>query len=161
MSLRLRLLTKADSASLSNLLLSASVDYCKYFRPFSFDVTQINQNLSHAVKDKYFGLEIHFSGSHSRLVGFCMLRGIDEGYPDPMFGVFVSEEFRNKGFGKLCLLYCEVYCKINSYTRLLLKVHPGNKAALSAYTSLGFSPLNSSIIESQIIMVKNLRSSND
>src|SRR4051812_32296255 len=91
-----RQLTKADADSLSRLLESAPPEYAQHFHPFSFDRNSIQDVISRAKKDVLSCVEIN-DEDHVELVGFYMLRGFDEGYPAPMYGVFIGYDHRDRG----------------------------------------------------------------
>jgi L-amino acid N-acyltransferase YncA len=67
-----------------------------------------------------------------------MLRGLDQGYDIPSYGVMISQKHSNKGFGKLTLYHAIAYCKLNGIKILMLKVHPDNLYAKKMYLDLGF-----------------------
>ena len=138
-----KLLDGSDAELLSNLLLASPFDYARYFHPFDFHVSAVSSKLDSAIDDKYFGMVLENSSSNrSELVGFYMLRGMDEGYLDPMYGVFIDQHWQNKGIARLSLCHAECFCKINLYKRLLLKVHSRNHKAKSLYESFGFKAIS-------------------
>jgi RimJ/RimL family protein N-acetyltransferase len=135
-----RTLDSSDADNISKLLLGSSSDYSKHFDPFDFRAPFIRKKLESAIKDRYFGMQLESSDSNdTNLVGFYMLRGMDEGYHDPMYGVFISEYWNSKGIARLSLFHAECFCKLNSYKRLLLKVKSDNYKALTLYQSCGFN----------------------
>lgn len=152
-----RPLTGSDAKNISSLLMASSLDYVRYFQPFNFDVTAVASKLDGTSIDKYFGIIVQESNSDgSELVGFYMLRGMDEGYSDPMYGVFIAQHWQNKGIGRLSLCHAECFCKMNSYKRLLLKVHSANCKAKGLYDSFGFKAVNDDTKSLNILMSKNL-----
>lgn len=152
-----RILNNSDAQPLSNLLLNSSSEYIKLFHPFDFKALSIQKIIENSFKDKFFGIEIKSDMSKSKeLVGFYMLRGMDEGYTEPMYGVFVDQEWRGKGIAKLSLYHAECFCKINSYKRLLLKVHPNNYLAKKLYESIGFQFLREEIKINNVVLYKDI-----
>lgn len=121
------------AGELSYLLLNSKKDYSKHFIPFPFDQKSIESVLCNAIKDKFYGVFV--SGT---LVGFYMLRGFDEGYSIPSYGVWISEQFSNKGLSTLTLQHAISFCKINSIKKIMLKVHPDNLTAKHIYEKNGF-----------------------
>ena len=92
-----RILNNLDAQSLSNLLLNSSSEYIKYFHPFDFQSLSIQEILDSAINDKFFGIELKQDSSESdKLIGFYMLRGMDEGYAEPMYCVFITQELQDK-----------------------------------------------------------------
>ena len=67
-----------------------------------------------------------------------MLRGFDEGYQRPSFGVYIDQQYANKGLSKLALDYCISWCRLHDTPALMLKVHPDNLFAIRAYQKAGF-----------------------
>ena len=152
-----RPLKVSDSEHVSNLLLNSSFDYVRYFHPFDSDVLSIRNQLDAATNDKYFGIELDDLGLNGpNLVGFYMLRGLDEGYLDPMYGVFIAQHWCNMGIARLSLYHAECFCKINSYKRLLLKVNIANYKAKSLYKSFGFKADREDAKNGNIVLIKNL-----
>jgi ribosomal protein S18 acetylase RimI-like enzyme len=144
-----------DAAALSALLKSSPADYVKHFTPFSFDVEALEKLISSARKDRLIGIEVQ-TGQEAELVGFYMLRGLDEGYSAPMYGVFVAYKFRNKGVARLTLVHAETSCRLNQIDRLMLKVHPANTHAKKLYEAYGFAVLKEDPLNKNIIMEKSL-----
>jgi RimJ/RimL family protein N-acetyltransferase len=126
-------LTKDDATSLSILLRSADKEYSKYFTPFSFDIESINNILNKAIKNVYFGIYVE-----TDLAGFYMLRGFDEGFETPSYGVWISPDFSRIGLAALTLRHCIAVCKLNGIKKVMLKVHPDNLAAKLLYEGWGF-----------------------
>ena len=71
-------------------------------------------------------------------IGFFMLRGWDQGYSVPAYGVTIDQRFRNRGLGRLTLELSRSICKLRGAAQLMLKVHPQNAAAKQLYESFGF-----------------------
>ncbi len=114
-------------------LSAESPEYLKHFTAFELSEKVFANLLSNAVNDKYLGL---FYGE--KIVGFYMLRGFDEGYEIPSYGVIILSEFSNKGLSKLTLYHAFALCRINKVKKLMLKVHPENTYAKKLYESFGF-----------------------
>lgn len=89
--------------------------------------------LSSARQDRYwaayFGRE---------LAGFFMLRGFDDGFEIPSYGVSVAERFARRGLLRLSLSFVITWCQLNGVERLMLKVHPDNVIARLAYERYRF-----------------------
>ncbi|AFW95342.1 acetyltransferase [Anabaena sp. 90] len=152
-----RILNNSDAQSLSNLLLNSSSEYLKYFHPFDFQPLSIQKILDSVVNDKFFAIEIKQDSLESeQLIGFYMLRGMDEGYTEPMYGIFITEEWQRKGIAKLSLYHAECFCMLNLYKRILLKVHPNNYRAKKLYESIGFQFLREEIKINNIVLYKNI-----
>ena len=83
-NIEIKELQSEHASFLSALILNAPRDHTKYFTPFSFEDDAINKIIDEAVNDKYFGIFIN-----DTLAGFYMLRGFDEGYEVPSYGVWI------------------------------------------------------------------------
>lgn len=129
-----RELTPPDADALSAMLLSASPEYQRYFAPFPFDEASIRKMLESACDDRYWA--ICFGRD---LAGFVMLRGFDNGYEVPSYGVSICERFARRGLLKLSLSFVIAWCRLNDIPRMMLKVHPDNFVAKGAYERIGFS----------------------
>jgi RimJ/RimL family protein N-acetyltransferase len=126
-------LQPVDAADLSEMLSAQPSDYVQYFTPFDFDEATITQILQTRERDVYLGL--YWA---SELAAFCMLRGWDEGYEVPAYGVIVSERFSGKGLGTLTIELARTICRLRGSPRLMLKVHPDNAVAKAMYERAGF-----------------------
>jgi RimJ/RimL family protein N-acetyltransferase len=131
--LTIRPLSHADTSTLSAMLRAQRPEYLQYFRPFAFDEATLSNMLASRVRDLYFGVFWQ-----NELSAFFMLRGWDEGYEVPAFGVIVAEPFRGKGFGTLTLELANVICRLRGSSELMLKVHPNNRVAWDLYVRAGF-----------------------
>ncbi len=132
-ALSVRALDVADAAMLAQFLAAQPHDYLRYFTPFAFDEPTVSGILARRVEDIYEGL--FWQGE---LVGFFMLRGWDEGYSVPSYGVVVGEAYNHRGLGRLTLELAKVICRLRGCARLMLKVHPENAAARHLYEQSGF-----------------------
>ncbi|MCW8803218.1 MAG: GNAT family N-acetyltransferase [Ignavibacteriaceae bacterium] len=127
-------LTTEFASVLSKKLLEESKEYLVYFIPFvDYSEEFIKKILIEKKLDKYFGLFLKRD-----LIGFYMLRGFDEGYDIPSYGVWISSEYSNKGLSTLTLYHAFSFCRINKIKTMMLKVHPDNTLAKNLYEKLGF-----------------------
>lgn len=129
-------LAKSDATALSRLLSSDSNDYKQYFIPFDADEKSLAVRLGSVVQDRYWGI-----GFGNILIGLFMLRGFDEGYQRPSFGVYISHAYSGKGLARFALEYCISWCRLNGIDRMMLKVHPENHYARKTYEDAGFVPV--------------------
>lgn len=156
-SLSLRVLTANDASEVSRILRVAPEDYVRFFHPFDFGEAPIRRQLESVSKDVYFGLESASADDATRdLAAFYMLRGLDEGYSNPMYGVFVAFSYRGMGMCKLTLAHADVYCRLNRFERILLKVHPNNVRAKKLYESCGFTFLRDNPASGEVVLCKRL-----
>jgi RimJ/RimL family protein N-acetyltransferase len=108
-------------------------EYLKHYTAFELTSEKFISLLNKASEDKYFGV---FFGDE--IVGFYMLRGFDEGFEIPSYGVIILSKFSNKGLSKLTLYNAFSLCRLNKVKMLMLKVRPENTFAKKLYESLGF-----------------------
>ena len=132
-ALVVRPLASSDASALAALLSAQDPAYMQYFVPFQFDASTLASILTNAESDLYMGL---WWGE--ALIGFFMLRGWDQGYSIPAYGVTIDQRFRNRGLGRLTLELSRSICKLRGAVQLMLKVHPQNAAAKQLYESFGF-----------------------
>jgi RimJ/RimL family protein N-acetyltransferase len=154
-SIEIKELSINDAAILSDSLSNEEPDYLKHFTPFEFSTESFSKILGNAKKDKYFGIFVN-----DELAGFYMLRGFDEGFEIPAYGVWISSNFSNKGLSRLTLYHAFSFCRINNIKTLMLKVHPENKAAKALYESLGFVKVSVDNKNDNIIYHKTLSAKN-
>jgi ribosomal-protein-alanine N-acetyltransferase len=128
-----RKLQPIDAAELSKLINNDSKDYSQYFVAFEFDTATIERNLAKSENDLYFGV---YWGEE--LTGFYMLRGFDEGFTIPSYGVYISSPFSGKGLAALTLNHAISTCKLLGLKKLRLKVHTENIIAFKQYIKFGF-----------------------
>jgi ribosomal protein S18 acetylase RimI-like enzyme len=67
--------------------------------------------------------------------GSNMMTGLRHGY---IYDIFVNEEFRGKGIGRILLEKAESYCREKRYSRILLMVSTSNEPAIRLYDKMGF-----------------------
>lgn len=152
-----RALAPEDASAVSRLLQESPPEYMRFFHPFAFDFASVEQQLKRAKRDIFFGLEVAAAWERT-LAGFYMLRGLDEGYPNPMYGVFVALPFRGNGLARLTLVHAVSFCKLNGYERILLKVDPRNIHAKKLYESCGFRFLREEPGSRDVVLCKTIES---
>lgn len=128
-----RSLTISDAANLCAFLRSQSASYVRFFSPFAFEDENIARVLARCEKDLPMGIEWQ-----GRLIGFFMLRGWDEGFDVPSYGVLIDEEFSNYGFASLSLKIAKAIARLRGAPCLMLKVHPENIAAKELFEKASF-----------------------
>ncbi|NWG29550.1 MAG: GNAT family N-acetyltransferase [Ignavibacteriaceae bacterium] len=132
-SLEIKELISDHASVLSRKLREENRNYIQHFIPFDFSETTIKDILNKKKADKFFGLFLN-----KELIGFYMLRGFDQGYDIPSYGVWISSNYANKGLSKLTLYHAFSVCKLNNIKTLMLKVHPENTIAKEVYEKFGF-----------------------
>lgn len=133
LSLEIKRINIYQAREITDLLCKSSKEYSQHFIPFEFNLDSVTTAMSRAKKDMFYGVYID-----NALVGFYMLRGWDEGYEVPSYGVWIAKNFSSKGLSKLTLQHAISICRINKVKKLLLKVHPENVIAKKIYEDFGF-----------------------
>lgn len=104
----------------------------KFFHPFLFNDEAIEM-MSKAKKDMYL-----FYTNKEKITGMFMLRGWDEGYEIPSFGMIVHPKYRGKGIGTDMLEEAIKICKKKKCKKIRLSVDKGNVIARKMYIKAGF-----------------------
>ena len=128
----LPLVTK-DAPQLSAMLCAQSPAYVRFFTPFSFDQDALTDILARQRQDIFMGIYWQ-----EDLVGFFMLRGWDEGYEAPSYGVMIDERYSGYGLTRLSLKMVKSICKLRHSPLIMLKVHPDNTVAKSLFEEARF-----------------------
>lgn len=105
----------------------------RYFHPHPFDRVTASKIARYSGSDAYFGF--FWQGE---LVGYAMLRGWDEGYEVPAFGVAVAPAHEGLGVGGELLQACVEEARSRGARKMMLKVYRDNERALRWYLSRGF-----------------------
>ena len=139
-------LTKKDAKTISDELNRVPVSYNQFFSPFDFNLEVIEKILDNAIQDSYYGIKIG-----NDFAGFYMIRGLDEGFTIPSYGVWISPSFSGLGLASFTINHAFFICRLNKISSLMLKVHPENLKAKKIYedngfTQRGFDPKNSNLI---------------
>jgi len=133
-NLTIRPLNSEDAPELSALLLSQTPAYVRFFTPFNFDLPSVAGLLTGQGTDVFMGM--YWEG---RLIGFFMLRGWDDGYDVPSYGVLIDEKYSGYGLTRLSLKLAKSICKLRRVPRIMLKVNAGNKIAKRLFEEAGFN----------------------
>jgi len=96
------------------------------------------------------------------IIGFVMLRGWDEGYEVPSFGLLIDRNYYGFGFGKKLSIFALEQAKIIGCKKVRLSVYKDNLKAVKLYLSLGFKEMEQINIDFngreriKIVMIKEL-----
>ena len=132
-NLAIRPLAIDDATALSSFLQTQATGYARFFRPFSFDADAIVDVLANARQDVLMGLYWQ-----DQVVGFFMLRGWNEGYDVPAFGILIDESYRGCGLEMLSLETAKIICRLRGASRMMIKMHPDNISAKGVARKTGF-----------------------
>ena len=72
------------------------------------------------------------------MVGYGMLRGLDEGYSIPSLGLCILKEFQGVGVGRMLLNHLLNESAARGAKSVMLKVKESNSIARALYVSQGF-----------------------
>jgi len=135
--LEVRALEPGDAAAVERLfsILAEDEGTLRVFHPHPLDTAnarRVSTRRSQS-EDIYFGA---FIGED--MVGYGMLRGWEDGYAVPSFGVAVSPRHRGAGIGRVLLEAAVDMARTRGATEMMLKVYPNNHVARRLYESRGF-----------------------
>ena len=109
-----------------------------WFHPHPFDILRASLLCSNKGADWSAGAFEKTNNASEQIVGYVILRGWEEGYDSPSFGVCVLPQWQNKKIGYNLTLAAIDTAKIHKSPTIRLKVYPQNRKAISLYQSLGF-----------------------
>lgn len=132
-NLTIRSLGAEDAAELTSMLLSQSSEYIRFFYPFRFEQHAISDILADQGQDVYMGM--YWQG---QLAGFFMLRGWNEGYRVPAYGIIIDGKYRGYGLEMVSLDVAKILCRLRGAEQIMLKMHPDNFSAKGVARKIGF-----------------------
>ena len=122
------------AAALSRLFTrNAGIDTTRVFDPFPLTVETARTIAERPDKDHYFAAELD-----GELLGITMLRGWEEGYETPSFGILVDREHRGRGLGRRMTELTIDHARAAGCARVRLSVYASNQRARRLYRRLGF-----------------------
>lgn len=131
---RFSLLRNTDSQALSAFFCKNNHQRIRrQFNPFPLDADSATRLLDKASKDLIFGLWIQGS-----LAAVSMLRGFDEGYTVPSFGIIVDAQSQNQGIGSQLTRWTLQWADEHDFETVRLSVFSDNPAAYALYQKNGF-----------------------
>jgi ribosomal protein S18 acetylase RimI-like enzyme len=116
----------------------------RQFHPFPLSPETARNIVSRPQRDRYYLMTAKSGG----VVGLCMLRGWDEGYNTPSFGLLVDYRHYGQGLGRSMTEYAIAQAKSIGCARLRLSVNASNARARSLYESLGFMEISNETVVS-------------
>jgi len=126
-----------DSPALAALIAAEPPGYLQHFTPFDFAADRLHQLLTAVQQDRFWAVRVA-----DQLAGFFMLRGWDDGFARPSFGIYISSQFSGRGLARLALQYSLTWCRLNDVAAVMLKVDPTNEPARRLYLNAGFTDLD-------------------
>lgn len=129
----LRPMAPADAPLVAGLIESQPAEYLRFFHAFGADRAAIADILERRKKDVYSGL--FWQGS---LICVFMLRGWDEGYDVPSFGLVVAADRRGREVLTVAMEAAKLISRLAGADRMMCKVHPDNIGATRGALRLGW-----------------------
>ena len=108
--------------------------YTQDFSPFPFDTKQATVLCEYQGHDLYYGIIME----DTKIIGFGMLRGWDEGYETPSIGLCILKDYQGMGFGNLMLAFLETASRVKGCSKVMLKVKKSNDKAKRLYEAGGY-----------------------
>ena len=160
MNLIIKLVDSDDFHSLKNFFLeNDKPSITRYFNPFPLTEESAYRITKKNHKDKYYVAYLD-----KMIVGFSMLRGWEEGYNVPSFGILIHHKFTNQGYGKILTHFTLDQAQNLNCKKVRLSVLKSNFVAIHIYRSLGFMEIGheqlnlDGVHKVKIIMEKELYS---
>lgn len=157
-SLLLRGLHPGDAAALACFLCGNDVpEVTRTFHPFPMSAESAVAITSKTRRDRFFGA---FLGN--RIVGLSMLRGWDEGYEVPSFGIVVDRRCQGMGIGDRLTDFTLAEAARAGSARVRLSVYASNIVARRMYLARGFREVSRQEVrvgdtpDQKVVMMKDL-----
>lgn len=127
------------------------------FHPFPLNRHTVETRIACAGRDRYY-----VAWKDNGVVGFFMLRGWDDGYSVPSFGVLVDFRWRGRGVGKMLTAYAVSEAERLGCERIRLSVYASHQRALKMYRAFGFREVKREEAgpkqdRVRLVMIKDLR----
>jgi RimJ/RimL family protein N-acetyltransferase len=114
------------------------------FNPHAFSYEGLEVILK--AKSDYYAL-VFLKGE---VIGYCLLRGIDEGFVDFSVGIFIFSNYRKMGYGREIMSYLETFALSRNVRTLRLSVKRNNVVAKNLYAKLGYRKITDKDINFEI-----------
>jgi ribosomal protein S18 acetylase RimI-like enzyme len=129
-----RRLTSDDTEALTAAFIRNDVDeVTSTFDPFPLSPSTARDLLDPRRGDRFFG-----AFRDDTLIAFSMLRGRDEGYEVPSFGIFVDKDEQGRGLGSGLTAWTLERAREAGAPAVRLSVYASNPGAVRIYERLGF-----------------------
>jgi ribosomal protein S18 acetylase RimI-like enzyme len=131
----------------------------RHFNPFPLDSKTAYRIACTEHRDQYYVAVLK-----DEIVGFCMLRGWDEGFQIPSFGILVGHRHISLGLGRKMTEFAISEARASGCAHIRLTVYASNTIAFKLYTRLGFREIARQVIDTaeeadiKIVMMKDLTS---
>jgi [ribosomal protein S18]-alanine N-acetyltransferase len=130
----IRELTVIDEAALAAFFEENNrPEVTAHFHPFPLDAETAHRICVAPRRDRYFA-----AWDYDAIGGVAMLRGWDEGYAVPSFGILVGHRHRGRGTGRALTEYALALAREMKAPKVRLTVHADNARAIRLYERTGF-----------------------
>jgi [ribosomal protein S18]-alanine N-acetyltransferase len=109
----------------------------RQFHPFALSLEMARKITSGRLRDRFYVT----AARPDAILGLCMLRGWDEGYKIPSFGVLVDHRHNGRGLGESMLNFACSEARKLGCDRVRISVNASNLRARGLY-SLGFKEVS-------------------
>lgn len=108
----------------------------EFFRPHSFGSDYAKTIAEYKGKNHYYFLIDE--DEQGRILGYTVLRGLEERWKDKCIGVCICPDERRRGYAEILCRFIELVAKRKGLCRLRLHAHKRNHQALFLYKKLGY-----------------------
>lgn len=134
---KIRFISSKDIEGLTKFfnIISADRQIKKFFHPHPFTEKQARKIcLKEGIKEDLYFMAV----KNNEITGYAMLRGWDEGYDIPSFGICIRPDYQGQGIGKLLTQFAIEFSKKKKAPKIILKVYKNNFPAYNLYRQIGF-----------------------
>jgi len=130
--INLKVTSRNDACILAAGFEAERAEYTKHFTAFS-NYNNLLSIIEKKRKDLVWTIRFQ-----NQISGIYFLRGFDEGYCIPSFGIYVMEKFSGSGIARFALNDAIQKVQSMQIKHLMLKVSKKNIRAYKLYTEIGF-----------------------
>ena len=106
----------------------------EHFFPHPFTKEAIAEVIETSVLDLYYVVVFN-----DTIIGYGMLRGMDEGYDVPSLGIAVDKAVYGTGVAVTLMEFLETTSRLYGYKKMRLRVFKANPRAYNFYIKLGYT----------------------
>ena len=108
----------------------------EFFRPHSFGSDYARTIAGYKGKNHYYFLVDE--DERNKILGYAIIRGLEEGWRDNCIGVCVSPKERRRGYARILCQFLELVVRRKGFKRIRLHCNRSNNEAMSLYRKLGY-----------------------
>lgn len=103
------------------------------FTPHPFTRDGITKIIETAIFDLYYVVIFQ-----NTIIGYGMLRGMDEGYNNFSLGIAIDKNYYGTGLAKVLVGFLELQARVHGHSAIRLRVFKNNIRAYNLYKNLGY-----------------------